>query len=71
MILQRDGYSKNRKEDENMELTEKGRELRNAYQRERYQQNKEKQRERMIKYWNDKAAEQEKQEQDEPQPLQL
>lgn len=54
-----------------MELTEKGRELRNAYQRERYQQNKEKQRERMIKYWNDKAAEQEKQEQDEPQPLQL
>lgn len=56
-----------------MELTEKGREMRNAYQREKYQQNKEKQRNRMIDYWNRKAAaaEQEEQEQDEPQPLQL
>ena len=40
-----------------MALTEKGRELRNAYQRERYRRNKEKEKLRMEEYWNRKAEE--------------
>lgn len=45
-----------------MKLTEKAREMRNAYERERYQKNKEKNKERQIAYWNKKAEEAERQE---------
>ena len=39
-----------------MELTKEARELKNAYRRENYRKNAERERQRQIEYWNRKAA---------------
>lgn len=39
-----------------MEMTEEAKKLRNAYRRELYKRNAERERERQVRYWNRKAA---------------